>query len=263
MTLVQHVNNSGFPLQLAIAHRVKKGSTGWSILYEEHEWRRTDSSGFIDLVLEDQFKTWVMNVECKRVRNSTWVFLTDKSGPKTRQVAKLWVTRKARDNQLQTFDWVDIPMDPACPQSAFCVVPGQDARSRPMLEKTASTVVLSTEALAKEEAIILSPRYSDLRIYQNVIVTTATLKMCEVDIEQIDVATGEISNKSEFIDVPFVRFRKQLGSTIEETEGSVHSQDVRRVITQKESTIFVVNSERFEEFLTVCELPGDLGRFVV
>jgi hypothetical protein len=46
---------SGFPLQLRIA-QVANASTDWRVLVEEHPWSsdEPDSSGFIDLVLEEK-----------------------------------------------------------------------------------------------------------------------------------------------------------------------------------------------------------------
>ena len=101
----QHVNASGFPLQLAIGNAVRGGSApGWSVLYEEHAWVLGEENGFIDLVLEDQNKTWLMNVECKRVRDSEWIFLHPIGQSKTRRHAKLWVTHRSGDPALLRLD---------------------------------------------------------------------------------------------------------------------------------------------------------------
>lgn len=262
MSLQQHVNASGFPLQLAIANLVKRHSNGWTVLYEEHAWRSEHSSGFIDLVLEDRYKTWLMNIECKRVRDADWIFLCEQSSSAARRHAKLWVTHMGADDSIRCFDWVDIPMDPPSPESHYCVVPGQDQKSRPMLERTAASVVESTEALALEEARSLSNRYSSLRIYQNVIVTTAALHVCEVDVDGIDMATGELGSASAFKAVPFVRFRKQLGVVNRRDQRITHVQELRDSIKSTESTVFVVNAAHFSEFLQACELPDNIERYV-
>lgn len=262
MTLRQHVNNSGFPLQLAVADYVKHSSGGWNVLYEEHAWRTNTNSGFIDLVLEDQYKTWLMNIECKRVRDADWVFLKANGSASERRHAKLWVTRIASDESLDWFDWVDVPMDPSSVESAYCVVPGQDPKSRPMLERTAATGVESTEALARQEADGLSKHYSELRIYQNVIVTTAALHVCEFDISEIDIGTGELGNNSKFRQVPYVRFRKQLGAKALGEQRASDSTMLRKIEKNKESTVFIVNSSHFGDFLGACELPDDLERFI-
>ncbi len=262
MSLSSQVNKSGFPLQLALANLIKRGTTNWRVLYEEHSWTHDLGEGFIDLVIEDTYKTWLMNVECKRVRDSSWIFLRDAHALESRRHAKLWVTRKNSENELAYFGWVDVPMDPICPESSICIVPGQDARTQPMLERTASIVVRSTEALAKEEASLLSSSYSDLRIYQNVVVTTAALKVAVIDANKIDIATGVIDDTSQFIDVPFVRFRKQLRGALPGFADADYELGVREIKLEKESTVFVVNSEHFLEFVSSCELPDDLGKYV-
>jgi hypothetical protein len=162
MALKSHVNNSGFPLQLAIVNQVRTEAPDWKVLYEEHEWSSATGSGFLDIVIEDTYKTWLMNIECKRVRDTTWIFLIDHREPTTKRIAKLWVSHRDMGGELDFFDWVDIPMAPASAQSAFCVVPGQDSKAKPMLERTAAEVVHSTEALAIEESKILTDRYSGL-----------------------------------------------------------------------------------------------------
>ena len=77
MSLEKHVNNSGFPLQIGLAHQVKSTTSrhGWKVLYQEHSWKNESEAGFIDLVLEDKHRTWLMNIECKRVLDTSWLFL--------------------------------------------------------------------------------------------------------------------------------------------------------------------------------------------
>ena len=163
MTLQKHVNNSGFPLQLAIANLVIS-THNWNVLYEEHNWVQDNNNGFIDLVIEDQYKTWLMNIECKRVRDSKWIFLRDTNATPTRRHAKLWVSSRRDGESLNHFGWADVPMDPDTAQSSYCVVPGQDSKARPMLERIASNVVISTEARALQETKTLSSHYSTLPI---------------------------------------------------------------------------------------------------
>jgi hypothetical protein len=256
----QHVNASGFPLQLAIGNAVRGGSApGWSVLYEEHAWVLGEENGFIDLVLEDQNKTWLMNVECKRVRDSEWIFLHPIGQSKTRRHAKLWVTHRSGTQRF--FDWTNVPMDPSSVESKYCVVGGQDPKSRPMLERVAASVVLSTEALATKELELVSEHYSLLRIYQNVVVTTATLKVCEVDISTIDIASGEIDAGSKFVDVPYVRFRKQLRAHTTNVAPLSDPPGLGKLAEESESTVFVVNSAHFVEFVNSCALPDNFERF--
>lgn len=259
MSLHQHVNASGFPLQLAVSSAVRSAGLGWNVLYEEHAWKLEEESGFTDLVLEDQYKTWLMNLECKRVRDSEWIFLKQSGTTPTRRHSKLWVSHRSAKNTF--FDWTDVPMDPPSVESQFCVVPGQDSKARPMLERVAASVVQSTEALAHEELETLASTSSDLRIYQNVIVTTAALKVCEVDVSKVDLANGEIDEATAFSDVPYLRFRKQLGASDSTVRAATDSHTLSQQKKERESTVFVVNAARFIDFLEACELPENFEQY--
>src|SRR5208283_4505479 len=103
---------------------------------------------------------------------------------------------------------MDITLDPTTPESQFCVVPGQDRKSRPMLERVASELIEATEALAYED-LNLNTKHTFVRIYVNVIITTAELHVCSVDPSTISIETGMIED-AKFKVVPFLRFRKSL-----------------------------------------------------
>lgn len=188
------VNSSGFPLQIGIEHLVNSttSSHGWKVRYKEHSWKNADtqSSGFIDIVLSDQYGTSVMVVECKRVQNSSWIFLLPSERQAQRRHARAWVSRL--DNQeAKFFDWTDIAAYPTTPESQFCVVPGQDNKSRPMLERVASQLVEATEALADED-YHLNTQHNFIRIYINIIITTAEIHLCRFDPDSISIETGMV-----------------------------------------------------------------------
>ena len=73
------VNSSGFPLQIALQHLIesKKSDHGWDVLSHEHPWanKEAGSEGFIDLILVNNSDRHIMVVECKRVRDTYWIFL--------------------------------------------------------------------------------------------------------------------------------------------------------------------------------------------
>ncbi len=77
--LEDFVNQSGFPLQIAVANTVNQSTkgNGWNALYTEHAWHDsvTGEDGFIDLVLRNRHTGWTLVVECKRVLDSSWIFL--------------------------------------------------------------------------------------------------------------------------------------------------------------------------------------------
>jgi len=250
------VNSSGFPLQIGIKHAVEMASEEqkWGVWAEEHPWKNQISGedGFADLVLDHYHETQMLIVECKRVRDSQWIFLVPSNSEKKFAHAKSWTTYLPKWS-----GWLDWTLKPYSFESNFCVVPGQDAKAKPMLERTASSIIEATEAFAMEEHALGVARPDHLRVYFPVIVTTADLKICRFDPGEIDLKSGEITN-CEFEDVQFIRFRKSLTARIEESS----EKDITKVLRQKERTVFVVNSESFIDFLKQWEL-GDPPRFLV
>jgi hypothetical protein len=252
----QLVNQSGFPLQIGVDKLVQATAKqhGWQVLYTEHSWKNQldETSGFVDLVLENGPQTAVLVVECKRVREASWIFLNPSERVLDRRHAKAWVTRHTRGS-FTCFDWHDLALDPSSPQSQYCVVPGQDAKSRPMLERVAAELVSATEAIAWEEKPLQPLRLDALRVYFSVIVTTAALKICSFGPDQVSLKDGTISSSS-FSDAFVVRFRKQL---------STRGVDALRLprgqspVSAKEHTVFVVNSESIVQFLSELEIDNN------
>ena len=152
--LNEHVNKSGFPLQIGLSNLVDDTTAqhGWKVVYTEHAWRNelSGTDGFVDLVLEDRHTTSVLVVECKRVLNSTWTFLLHGKGSGSRRHGKGWLTR-AVASRVTSFNWQNLVLDPQSAESQYCVVPGQDPKGQPMLERTAAEVVDATEAIAAED----------------------------------------------------------------------------------------------------------------
>lgn len=260
MSSETHVNNSGFPLQIGLAKKIEASNLGWKVLYEEHSWQNESGAGFIDLVLEDRYKTLLMNIECKRVRDTSWIFLVPSTNQKKMRLSKLWISHRS-GGEWKCFNWVDIQIEPDSYQSKYCVVPGQDPKARPMLERTAASVVSSTEALAVEEAKAISEKYSSVRMYINVIVTTADLKVCNFEPDRIDLINGEVENGS-FEDVPFIRFRKQLSFDSPEAAELPSEDPIRGLVSQKENTVFIVQASEFINFLSQLELPDNINSII-
>jgi len=246
--LLEQVNRSGFPLQLAVEHAVNNhnGHNEWKVYSQEHSWKNasTNTSGFIDLILIDQHQTSMMVVECKRVQNTHWIFLSNDSRQMQRRHFKPWITL-IEENKAKKFDWANLAIDPSSPESSFCVVAGQDPKSRPLLERLASEANEATEAFAREDLAMLLGKNEDLRIYYNVIVTTAELVICGVLSDAISLASGTIDTAS-FTTVPYVRFRKQL--SVNRTLDS-NARGYGSPFREKENTVFVVNAKHLLEFL--------------
>jgi hypothetical protein len=250
-----HVNSSGFPLQIGAAHTVQntEGDHGWHVLSKEHAWKSelNVESGFIDLILEDRDREHLLVVECKRVQNSSWLFLHTAANTKRRQI-KAWVSFK-RNGNLEKLNWCEHPGDPSTVESEFCVVPGQDAKSKPMLERVASELVLATEAFALEDNGYYERKSDYLRISVPLLLTTAELKICTLSPDDISLATGEIS-KGHFETVPYVRFRKQLSTRTVASSMRAGNVDYNSLSRAKENTVFVVNSAYLVQFLKEFEI---------
>lgn len=256
--LHEAVNRSGFPLQIGLATLIDKtvGEHGCKVLYTEHAWRSETGGGFIDLVIEDQHKTSVFVVECKRVLDSVWIFLVPIEDAGNRRFCKAWVSRHIQ-GKLRYFDWHEMAIDPQSPQSAFCVVDGEDPKARPMLERIAGDVVAATDALAREEEVFLAKAPDSLRMYFSLIVTTAKLKVCTFDPQTVSTNDGKIPD-IQSTEVPYVRFHKQLSTArarMDDTSFGVGG--LRRLARAKEATVFVVNADHLPTFLSDFEM--DVG----
>lgn len=248
--LTDIVNQSGFPLQIGVAQRVKETSPdhGWRVLFTEHSWRHAESGndGFIDLILENEDGTVALVVECKRVLESSWIFLNPYM---SRRHAKGFDTYYASKNPI-VFGWNDVPLEPSSPESKYCVVFGQDSKSKPMLERIGAELVYSTEAFAEEEKPYIRGAGDRRKRYFSVVVTTAQLRLCTFDPSTVSLADGKIGT-SQFPEKPYVRFRKQLSTGHMKPDLTAGLRGLERA---KEHTVFVVTAEALPEFLESFEI---------
>jgi hypothetical protein len=257
MDLKKLVNQSGFPLQIAVQNLVASDGLDWNPIYSEHSWKHpvTGDSGFIDLVVEWGGAVVVLIVECKRVLDTTWVFFNSNGNASPRRIAKGWYSEE-QDATVKYFGWRDVALDPACPECEYSIAFGHDSKSKPMLEREASILVSATESFAHEEVPQFVAQSHHNRLYLNVLVTTAKLQVCTFDPNNISIADGTL-NDCEFIEVPYVRFRKQV--TISHDLQNLPSLANHRTIAKaKENTVFVVNAEKLSDFLQKFD-PDPLG----
>lgn len=139
---------------------------------------------------------------------------------------------------------------------------GQDSKSRPMLERTAATVVASTEALAQEEANLLRDLSRErLRVYISVIATTAKIEACKFDPQDIDLEKGTITT-AEFEEVPFLRFRKQLSPHPKLPNNDGWADEFKTFAKAKENTVFIIEASKLTAFLQQIELDDRIGYVV-
>jgi hypothetical protein len=231
------------------------------VKYTEHSWKNSEDGreGFIDLVLQDAQGTMSLAVECKRRKDAQWIFLMPDPKQMQRRHVKAWVTWSGSDSP-KYFGWRDVTADPRTPQSQFRIVRGEDSKAKPMLEAIGSELVSATEAFAGEERPALYTSRENLRVYFSVIVTTAKLYTCEFDPASIPLSTGAIPN-GRTTEVAAVRFRKQLAVRMSERD-LAHHQRPHDVSLAKEHTVFVVNAERFIEFLNELEIDSTSVEFL-
>ena len=246
-------NSSGFPLQIATVHAVNQ-SNNWHVLFEEHSWQsdRTGSEGFIDIVAVNKNRgISAMVIECKRVRQTAWVFLIPKESPSMRSQTTVWHSFR-RDSKWTAYDWINLQADPSSHQSQYCAIPGQEQGRRNLLERTASELIDSVEAFAEQERLIQEKNGTDNfnRAYIPVVVTTAQLFVSHFDPSAISLTEGSLPTNASVLSVPFMRFRKSLGTraliSLVSSIGDLH--------TVSERTIFIVNSENLPVLLRQFEI---------
>lgn len=261
-TAASFVNDSGFPLQVAVEHAVRNSSSGWKVHAVEQAWsnKETGESGFIDLVIEKQNVFLV--IECKRTRDTTWAFLLPDKKQLSRRYVKGWasVEESSATGHFPHFGWSDLIIDPRSPQSSFCAMRGQEPHVR-SLERIASGLVSATEGFALEHVHVRAhgSGVPIRRFYFSVIVTTSPLGMCEFDPLQIDLANGTIENPTVEA-IPLVRLHKQLAVSSLGIRAEPSFNDYGR---ENEHTVLVVNSAHLLSLLDDFELdPSCLTQFM-
>jgi hypothetical protein len=77
------------------------------------------------------------------------------------------------------------------------------------------------------------------------IVTNAELAICRFEPDQVSLADGTLQNPDEISKVPFIRFRKSLGTDF--PSGAFN--DLAAATRARQRTVFIVNSASLSEFL--------------
>jgi hypothetical protein len=256
--LLKTANASGFPLQIALQGAVAAECPAWEVIHKEHSWANAadGNSGFIDFVVRHRDTHDCAVIECKRVLNSTWVFLAHNGLAKRTEAARAWVTKFDGDT-LALSEWCEARVPPSTPVANFCTLRGQGANDKnTFLERVSSELVSSTEALAMEERPLRPIGERHVRFYFNVLVTTATLQFAEFKYEDLSREHGTLVD-AEFIELPYLRFRKQF--TMRPVY--LNANDWRRtddIDARRENTVFVVSAKHFTTFLNaldVTEIP--------
>jgi hypothetical protein len=257
--LLEWVNQSGFPFQTALEALIRGTSARWrwTVTHIEEAWQNgsDERDGFIDLVIENEPRTVTLIVEAKRALDTSWIFLVPDAKQMSRRHLKAWLTWSGKPPY---FGWYDVTLEPRTPESQFCVVRGQDEKTLSMLERVGSNLISATEAFAWEDRPNLDSKPNEMRLYCSVIVTTATLQVCQYDPRNTPLDVGRIPDAN-FTEVPVVRFRKQL-STRSMVAGNPASVGGFVGSGTKEHAVFVVNAPHLIDFLEDFDIDEDALR---
>lgn len=258
--LAQHpissANASGFPLQIATATAVNN-SQHWRVVVEEHLWRTEGGTqGFIDIIAANRKRNPpldILVIECKRVRQAGWVFLVPEIPPPLRRQAKIWGSYLV-DTTWRKYGWENLPSDPPTYQSEYCAIPGQDQGRMNLLERTASELIDSVEALATQEKELQDRGGAKdfARIYVPILVTTAKLFVACFDPSSIELAEGTLPKETATEEVPYIRFYKGLGTY----RGQLNGTTIQELHGWSQRTVFIVNAEKLPSFLEELEIGG-------
>jgi hypothetical protein len=243
-------DKSGFPLQIRLAN-IASSSQRWELFLEEHPWhsKRTNSSGFIDLIIRKSEVTLqtLFLIECKRVQDKQWVFLIPETTSCLRSNTRFWRSMHHL-SEWNIFDWYDSQIEPQSFESKFCVMEGEHGR-RDLLDRLSFELLESLDEFTSQEKTLIdkqaTPGTHFHRIYIPLIVTTAKLIVSHFEPSSIPLKEGSLPSDARFEEVPFVRFRKTLTTHIT----SPRVQTISEAHQTAERTVFIVNSEGFENFL--------------
>jgi Holliday junction resolvase-like predicted endonuclease len=248
------VNAAGFLFQLRVEHeiktRLKVSGSNWDIAAREYRWvnRHTGDEGYIDLILRKGIV--VLVIECKRVTNGVWAFLSEDGVSSTQRARLLWTHQSS--GSKPTTDWADFTVDPSSPESLFCVVRGHGEKDKPMMERIASNLMNAVEALAEQELQL--SQVADLPkqcIFVPLIITNAELVVPRYNVASISIADGQIET-AHSEKVPLVRFRKSLFSAIPQRSPKPTIEESNR---ESERTVLIMSSTELVNVLNKFDLP--------
>lgn len=254
--LREQVDRSGFPLQIGLAEKIRSSLHEWRVIGEEYYWSDRDSGdgGFIDIVLEKSADIRLhrpkmrMAIECKKLKEVKWIFLIrDLTEIDKSQVRLLKTFREPPSSPLPSLripEWSNGNASHPSFESAFCVVPS----GRQTLEQLCGDLLPSIECLAQQALQVdpLQGGQAEIVVYVPVIVTNARLVTCVFHPEEVDLKRGELQEKKgKFQEVPYVRFRKTLSTTLPAPSAS----GLANVNEANQRTVFVVRSTEIISFL--------------
>lgn len=250
------VNQSGYPLQIRLEDWINETYKRhkWKVLVSEHRWvnSETKDEGFIDLVLENANEDKKLVIECKRIIGN-WIFLLPQVQFNEKYNIKALIADYDQNNNFFYTYWKDTFLTPQSNEATFCVMETGGKRDSRTLENLSGELLLSLEHLVVEETKLYSKFFEKMSnpsrfsiVYLPVIVTTANLHLMNFDPSKIDIKTGKVI-KNDLAPVEFIRFRKNLATSIDPTRPDNSTlDDINR---ENDRTVFVVQAKSFITFL--------------
>lgn len=248
------INDSGFPLQIGLEQQAH--GVDWKVITTEFPWldplaAEGKREKFIDVVLHGKVALTLV-IECKRARNTEWIFLREPNNANRTHTRGLVAILRAGQRRAAK-DWVEgLQCLPASSIAKYCVVRKNNQRSDELLERLAAETVRAVEALAESEIDIFKRTGEHLgRVYFPVIVTTAAIYVSDADYTDVDLDVGEVSSgTTKYEPIKWVRFVKSFG--VSEPRRLVGN--LEDLVEQTERCVFVVRASAFLEFLEKLEL---------
>jgi len=252
-TLNRVLNASGFLFQEAVEHElqtkiIQPGSM-WKIIGREHKWTHQSSGdeGYIDLLLDTG--TVLLVIECKRVKDGVWLFPVNKLSNPNDKGRMLW-THKGKGKVV--VNWHNFTVTPKSHEAMFCVVRGHGEGQIPMLERIASELLLSVEALAQQDLDLKrDSKTSKARIVVPLIITNADLYVSRYSPDDISLSTG-LTTDVDYEPVSLIRFRKSLASGIQIDS---RPSDLQTANKYSERTVFIMNSNDLTSVFNNFDFP--------
>lgn len=251
------VNESGLPLQMAVAEVIRKQSRRWEVRLQEFTWEHpSGAKGHLDILLKLQGELKHMIVEVKRPKtNREWVFLVPSDAEAEQAEARvLWQRRRppphnpGGDLELEQW-WCQATFDPQSFVARWCA-PRTDEG---LLDRIGAELIHATEAVGH---YLAKTRYSSAFrnekewLFACALVTTAKLYVARLPLERISLQHGAAEEELTIDPVPFVRFTKSFTApSIVRSPDDEPLQSFDELAADNDRTLFVVQAENVVEFL--------------
>lgn len=250
---------SGFPFQMGVEHEVfaTRGLHRWEIIGNEFGYPAADGSiAFADLVLRRGQEHLV--IECKR-HEAEWIFLRASGAGETADLFSRWRRQKVYvpNNSQERRGWSRFAVAPPSPEASFCVIVAKSGERN--LEPIAQFASAAADALGTLLfGAVNGPNDETWHLVAPIIVTTATLSVCDIPVSELDLGTGRVDPKSlRRQEVEFLRFRKAFGPMAVLESGIL--QDIKELHEANQRTVLVVHARALIHLLQRWDLSTGPG----